>query len=170
MAGSDIKISELTETTVVIDGFFTLIRPDGGGGFNNFKVSYPYLVQELNNDITQNASDISDIQTDVASFETRVPSKDKITSIATSATFTLPANSKLIAVDYVMVSGSGTVKLGTSAGGSDVLPNKVLTARQESLNLRSYNSYDSPTLIYLTITDGVSPSLTVAYTYETIIP
>lgn len=146
-----LKISEFPYTTNYLDYIINGLLPDGGGGFINYNIYYADLLADVLSRIIAAEGDISTLQSDVTALENLVISKERKVLTA-STTFTLPADSKLMASDFVWNSGTLTVKVGTTAGGDEIMRDRTLNSTTTSIMNRTVYYTISSDIIYITIT------------------
>jgi hypothetical protein len=139
MAGEKLSIQQ--ETTVTNGTYFYTIIPGLLGLFLSRKISWVNLFKP----VTDRLVALESIQGNFASV--------KYSNKGTAFTHSLLANSKVESIDFRVISGSPVVKVGTTVGGEEVLPEISLTAGTDSNNL-IMTSYEAATIIYFTVTGG----------------
>lgn len=82
------------------------------------------------------------------------PQMNVLKSTNKSANFTalLAANTKVLAVDFKIVSGTPTIKVGTSNGGEEIIYQETISANA----MRAVSEYFSvETTLYISVSGGV---------------
>lgn len=119
------KLSERIETQLTENGFVHIILPDGGGGYDSYKVS-PEVLRDL--------------------------FKQRYAAQSASFTFAYDAETALESIDIFWVSGTVNVKVGKTLGSNDIISGRDMSAsKQESRNLINGYLKTSGTL-YFTLT------------------
>lgn len=139
---ADKKLSELTSTTTTSGSYYETSIPDGAGGWFSRKILHSNILASV-------TSLISTINTYIsqATQTTRHASK--------TANFTqiMGSDVKLESIDFIYVSGTTTVKVGTSLGANDVISGRTITSTNNSLNIIS-DYFAGATTLYFTLTGG----------------
>jgi hypothetical protein len=143
---ADSKLSLRTETTTTNGGFVHIVLPDGVGGYDSYKISYTNFVKSLQDQIDALGNALV---------------RHSETGKTTDFTFEVPANGKIESIDMRVVSGSTTVKVGTSVGGTQILSLRTVTSSQDSNNYVG-KSFLTATTLYFTIT-GSAINITITY-------
>ena len=136
MAGE--KVSIQTETTTTNGAWFYTIIPGTLGIFWSRKISWINLFKPVTDRLTA-------LENNQGNYATA-----KYTNRSAAFTHTLAANSKLESIDCRAISGSPVVKVGTTVGGEEILPESAVTIGTD-LNAQIMLSYQNETIIYFTI-------------------
>lgn len=73
----------------------------------------------------------------------------------------ISADQSLERIDFRKISGSITIKVGTSANGDDIIIERTLTSEDKNINLGK--SFSSSKTLYITITGGGTVSVNIWY-------
>jgi len=139
MATVDQKGSDRDVTTTTSGTHLFTNVPIGGGKYTTKRIEFTSLFSATN-------AAISSIQNAV-STKTREANK--------SAAFTvvIPADSKLESIDLIWVSGAPSVKIGSTAGASDIISTRTPTSGDpKTTTITDY--YDTAKTLYVTVTSG----------------
>ena len=138
----DKKVSGLPETAQTSGGFSEIILPDGSGGWISWKISNANLVGSF-------TSEIDAINAYINQATQTYKEKNK------SADFTksFDADTAIDGIDFMWVSGTPNVKVGTSALANDVISGRTPLSGDPSRNLVS-EYYLSAQTLYFTVTGG----------------
>jgi hypothetical protein len=131
----------------IIDSYFNT-----GALFKDFLTSEtdPVFVASAAHGIS--AGDISNWNGAVA-FMNNITGLEMISApnVSTNTTISIPANSKVISIDFLRVSGTPIIKIGTTLGGDDIFAEtSVSTNDGVTLNYR----FTSSTTLYATVSGG----------------
>jgi len=138
---NDTSTSQLTETTITSGSYIEISIPDGIGGWLSRKISHPNYLAAINTYINQSVQTVKD--------------KNK----SSNFTKNLNADTALDGIDFVWVSGSPNVKVGTSIGTGDIISGRTPTSGNPSRNpLAEY--FAGATTLYFTITGGAADIIT----------
>jgi hypothetical protein len=137
----DTSTSQLIETFLTSGGLIDISIPDGGGGWLSRKITRENLYKILADYIDQS------IQT----------AKDKNKS--SNFTKLLGSDVKLESIDFIWVSGTPNIKVGTSLGANDIISGRTPTSGNPSMNPLS-DYFGSSTTLYFTITGGAVDIIT----------
>lgn len=132
------KLSSRTLITDPSDGELHIIKPDGVGGYDSYRITFDDLISLLQTQLDSAVSLIGNKRADInksANFD-----------------FYLFPNTKLISFDIQQVSGTVSVKIGTTVGGDEILPELTFTTGTESITIDKY--YAGYTDIYVTRISG----------------
>jgi hypothetical protein len=135
---------KLSQQSLTADptGYFYQSKPNGLGGREDYQIS--------------DVSLLADIWTAITDIEAQINVTlivDKNTNKSADFTFDIPANAKLEAIDYRGVSGTTSVKVGTTPAGTEILSNRTVTTSNDSNNYIG-KTFINPTTLYITITGG----------------
>jgi hypothetical protein len=126
MSVTNEKLSGLALTSTTTGGRTYIILPDGIGGFDSYQIQ------------------VKDISVSDASV--------KYLAQSTSFTVAILADSWINFIYFNFVSGTPNVKIGTSAGGTQVMATQVIT---DETYYYLTKKYAANTTLYFTITGGV---------------
>jgi hypothetical protein len=137
-------LSEQTEATEATDptgGVIYMILPDGSGNWLSRKISVSNLQADL-------IDELNTISTATNNIPTPYLDKNK------SAAFTraVDADSKVTEIDIKIISGSPTVKIGTTLGGEDILLESELTG--DFANVQPHKNFDAAGTLYFSVSGG----------------
>lgn len=124
------KLSEQTATTDPTDGYLYVIIDNGDGTFSSRKILFEDLVAGIT---------LSNLV--------------KLTDQNANFTQAFAANSKIEAIDIRYVSGSATIKIGTSLGGEEIMSEDTLSSGD--MNLVVSKTFENATTLYFTLSGGV---------------
>lgn len=135
---------KLSQQSITADkaGFYYQSKPDGLGGRLDKQISDVNLFL-----------DIWDAITDIESQIEVSIIVDKNLNKSADFTFDIPANGKLEAIDYRGVSGTTSVKVGTTPAGTEIHSNRTVTTSKD-INNYIGKTFITPTTLYITITGG----------------
>jgi len=139
----DERLSDKAITTIIAGGYTYIILPDGTGGWISHRILISSLLSAVN-------SSISSLQSYQSQATTTVKEKSKSTAFTTA----LPADTALDGVDFIWVSGTPNVKVGTTSGANDIISGRTPTNGSPSRNALNKYWLASQTLFF-TITGGV---------------
>ena len=74
-------------------------------------------------------------------------------TISSDTTQSIPANSKLLSIDYRQVSGTPTVKCGLTAGTDGIHPDVSISSGEDE-NIILMKTYESSQMLYFTVSGG----------------
>jgi len=134
-------LSGKTSTTTTSGGYLYIIIPDGSGGWYSRKIPHTSLVAALQSAITT-------LQT----YTAQALQTDKEASKSANFTFSLGSDVALESIDFIWISGTVNVKVGTTASGNEVLPVQTLTSGSLRNLVQKY--YSGATTLYFTLTGG----------------
>jgi hypothetical protein len=140
---ADEKLSARIETTLISGGFMYIILPDGGGGWGSYKISTANLLAAVN-------SSISSLQT----YQNQAVQTVKQKNQSANYSFALGTDVALENIDFVHVSGTVTIKVGTSPGTSDILPEQTFTSGSLRNTVPKY--WAASITLYFTISSGTT--------------
>ena len=122
------KLSDRSIATITSGGFVHIILPDGGSpsGFASWRIAIPDLLGIV---------------------------KEKFANKSANFTEVLDADVLVTRIDFLFVTGTPVVKVGTTLGGNDVISGRTLSTIKDSTNPLSKYFKTSKTL-YFTITGG----------------
>lgn len=139
----------ITDTTGVVVG--VMAPGSESGGYADKNITRENLVKPESDRISQVEGDLSALSTVVSQIN--ADTKIVVLNATTSYTFTMPANSVILTMAFLRVEDT-VLKVGITAGGSEIIPATTLTAS----NRISYQTTDYPfyanTTVYVTITSG----------------
>jgi hypothetical protein len=130
MAGPDTKVSERNITTTTTGGYIHIILPDGGGGWESYRILASTFVQSSDEQI------------------------DDVTNRATDYSFALNAGVKFHGIDFEQVNGNPQVKIGTSSGGDELSLTTHPVPSEDYLILDTPKIMVGTTTIYVGISGG----------------
>ncbi|MDH4127178.1 MAG: hypothetical protein OEV44_00380 [Spirochaetota bacterium] len=133
---ADTKVSQLTETAITSGGYYETSIPDGIGGWLSRKISNSNLFAVVNTYIAQSTQ----------------TAKEKNKS--TNFTKAFGADVAIDGIDFIWVSGTPSVKVGTAPDGNDIISGRTPTGGNASRNLLS-EYFENATTLYFTITSGI---------------
>lgn len=151
MAGADKKLSELDPTTTVSGSYMEISIPDGAGGWISKKILHSNVIASL---ITQ----ITTLQ----NFQNQSTQTIKIKSKSANFTQILGSDVMIESIDLIYVSGSTTVKVGSTSGANDIISGRTITSVKNSTNSLS-DYFASATTLYFTLTGGGTIDVIINY-------
>jgi len=141
MALIEEKLSQRTATTIIANGEIHIILPDGLGGFESWRIAVSDFLADINSAITN-----------LETYVNQALKTDKLKNQSADFSKALGSDVKLESIDYIHVSGTPNVKVGTSAGASDVIPPQSFSSGALCNNRIKY--FEASTTLYVTITGG----------------
>lgn len=138
---ADEKLSAKTSTTTTTGSYLYIIIPDGSGGWLPRKITHANLLAALQSTVDANSAHIA-----------KAEQKNRQASKNADFTVSLGSNVSLEGIDFIWISGTVNVKVGTSLGASDVLPLQTLTSGSLRNLVQKY--YSGATTLYFTLTGG----------------
>jgi hypothetical protein len=138
---ADQKLSQQS-VTADVTGYYYQSKPDGMGGREDYQIT--------------DVSLLADVWTAITDIESQIEVSiivDQNVNKSADFTFEIPANGKLEAIDFRGISGTTSVKVGTTPAGTEILSNRTVTTAQDSNNYIG-KTFISPTTLYVTITGG----------------
>jgi hypothetical protein len=129
-----------------------VLYPDGatGTGYKNAQIAIADFFSTIQ-------AQIDDNDTDIIDHENRITDLEDFTSIvrrsSDNAAFqeTQPANSYVTIIGFLNETGSPVVKVGTTAGGDDIIPETTVTTENRN-DILSYT--DNSRTLHFTVTGG----------------
>lgn len=126
------KLGNKDQTTTITSGRIWIQLPSGGG-YEDYWITVASLLNEVTTQAA-NAIQLTQYTAQTASF-----------------THSIGVDQKLWSIDLRLNSGSASVKVGTSVGGSDIIPDYDLSNSEDD-NFQIGKSFQSATTLYVTIT------------------
>jgi hypothetical protein len=142
---NDTSTSQLIETFITSGGWIEISIPDGFGGFVSKKISHTSFLATVNTSINT-----------INTYINQAPQTDKFKSKSADFTESIAADTKIESIDFVWVSGTVSVKVGTSASGGEIISGRTVTNTKNSFNpLGGASAYfGSSGTLYFTISGG----------------
>lgn len=147
---ADKKDSQLPNITSLTGVEVAVLTPDGGSptGFENAKMSNAAFKADLQAQITANTNNVAAHTTQIAALQ-NASTKRLDSSVSATFDFQQDADTVIREIYLSNVSGSPTVKIGTSVGGDDIVGEIGIT----SFYCEDIIEYtDTNRTIYVTIT------------------
>lgn len=123
---ADQKLSERVETFIRKNGFIHIILPDGGGGYNSWKIAPSYITGLF---------------------------KERFADQSADFTVNLDADTKMEDIDFIWKASAPVVKVGTTLAGKDIISGRTLSSIKNSTNPLS-DYFKTAKTLYFTITGG----------------
>lgn len=144
MAGADEKLTDRSYTTTTTGTHIMINIPDAGSptGFTSYRITYAAFLA------TNNAA-IATLQ----AYDAQAPVTVKEQGKSGNFTNNLSADTKLESIDIIWVSGTPTVKVGTSAGTGNIISGRTPTSGNPSMNILD-KYWVGATTLYFTISSG----------------
>lgn len=155
---ADEKWSGFDEETTTTNIEVPVLYPDGasGTGFKNARIAIANFFSTLWTQININTAAIAALLARVVTLE---DSLSKTYDAATgTTTIVQPADSLLTFVSFTVITGTPSVKIGTTAGGNDIVYGEDNVASFFSDNISKYTA--TSRTLYITITSGTCDVVT----------
>lgn len=130
------KLSQRIETQLTESGFVHIILPDGGGGYDSYKIS-PEALRDL--------------------------FKNRLEAQTADFTVVLDADTALEGIDFFYNSGSLAIKVGTSLAAKDIISTRTIDVTNQSERVPLYKYYLASQTLYFTLTGTGSIDVIINY-------
>lgn len=121
-------------------------------GWQDYYITAVNFLKSVTDDITAIELDITNIQLDITALQDLGQLDQSITGLNSNTTKVFASNSLIEWIGIRVTSGTPTIKIGTSAGGEQVLPETAYTGR--NIIRVDYDTGGSSLTLYITVSGG----------------